>query len=169
MRPIKTILHPTDFSANSQQALEIACMLACDANARLLVLHVVPRTAPVVGPGDVSALRQAETRAYDLQSYRAEMMDRLHNLPMPGFEIGVERILEEGDVARSILRVAEHHGCDLIIMGAHGGSARYDKAMGSVAETVTRQAPCPVLTLRLPARTTAPAEHMEPEEAGVVL
>ena len=40
MLPIRTILHPTDFSANSHYAWELACALARDYGARLLLIHV---------------------------------------------------------------------------------------------------------------------------------
>ncbi len=40
MPSIQTILHPTDFSENSQCAFETACALARDYHATLLVLHV---------------------------------------------------------------------------------------------------------------------------------
>ena len=35
MLPIKTILHPTDFSKHSANAFEVACALARDYGARL--------------------------------------------------------------------------------------------------------------------------------------
>src|SRR5436305_983894 len=41
MIPIKSILHPTDFSQPSEYALRFACALARDYKARLLLLHVV--------------------------------------------------------------------------------------------------------------------------------
>jgi nucleotide-binding universal stress UspA family protein len=41
MIPLKTILHPTDFSKLSEHALRFACALARDYRARLLLLHVV--------------------------------------------------------------------------------------------------------------------------------
>jgi len=43
MIPIKTILHPTDFSKPSEYALKFACALARDYQARILLLHVVDR------------------------------------------------------------------------------------------------------------------------------
>jgi hypothetical protein len=39
MKAIRTILHPTDFSTSSQYALEMACMLAREQKARLVLLH----------------------------------------------------------------------------------------------------------------------------------
>jgi nucleotide-binding universal stress UspA family protein len=40
MLPIQTILHPTDFSGHSYYAFRLACSLARDYGARLIVLHV---------------------------------------------------------------------------------------------------------------------------------
>ena len=40
MMPIHTILFPTDFSAPAEMAFRMACALARDYGARLIVLHV---------------------------------------------------------------------------------------------------------------------------------
>ena len=40
MLPIHTILHPTDLSEHSGEAFELACALARDYGARLVLLHV---------------------------------------------------------------------------------------------------------------------------------
>ena len=47
MLTVQTILHPTDFSERSQYALWLACALAQDYSARLIVLHVTE--VPTVG------------------------------------------------------------------------------------------------------------------------
>ncbi len=39
MSPIQTILHPTDFSERSGHAFQLACSLARDQGARLIVLQ----------------------------------------------------------------------------------------------------------------------------------
>ena len=41
MLAVNTILHPTDFSERSQYAFWLACPLARDYGARLIVVHVV--------------------------------------------------------------------------------------------------------------------------------
>ena len=48
MLTIRRILHPTDFSECSEHAFRLACTLAQDHGARLLVLHVA---APLVVTG----------------------------------------------------------------------------------------------------------------------
>ncbi|MGH7802777.1 MAG: universal stress protein [Candidatus Binatia bacterium] len=49
---------------------------------------------------------------------------------------------------REILKAAKNGKVDLIAMGTHGRTGLRQLLMGSVAEAVVRQAPCPVLTLR---------------------
>jgi nucleotide-binding universal stress UspA family protein len=41
MLPVRTVLHPTDFSERSDHAFHLACALARDCGARLFVLHVM--------------------------------------------------------------------------------------------------------------------------------
>jgi nucleotide-binding universal stress UspA family protein len=58
------------------------------------------------------------------------------------------RQLATGDPADTILEVAEDGRFDLIVMGTHGRTGIKRMILGSVAETVTRRATCPVLTIR---------------------
>ncbi len=51
--PIHTILHPTDFSARARSAFDLACAVARDYDARLVVVHVKP---PRMMGGEVHAL-----------------------------------------------------------------------------------------------------------------
>ena len=45
MLPIRKILHPTDFSAYSETAFRLACAVARDYDASLVVLHVASPSA----------------------------------------------------------------------------------------------------------------------------
>ena len=47
-----------------------------------------------------------------------------------------------------IIRYAQTHDVDLIVLGTHGRGAIEHMLLGSVAEKVVRKAPCPVLTVR---------------------
>src|SRR5262249_40533656 len=51
MLPIGTILHPTDFSERSGHAYRLACALARDYGANLVILHVAPPPAVAFGDG----------------------------------------------------------------------------------------------------------------------
>ena len=59
-------------------------------------------------------------------------------------------MVEEGDPAKVITRIAADTSPDLLIMGTHGRRGISRLLSGSVAEAMLRWAPCPVLTVRAP-------------------
>src|SRR5262249_31716035 len=59
-----------------------------------------------------------------------------------------ELLTEMGDPAPMILRTATRASADLIVMASHGRRGFSRLFMGSVAELVLRESPCPVLTVR---------------------
>lgn len=63
----------------------------------------------------------------------------------------------EGDAAEEILAVARESGAGLICLATHGRSGLSRRLLGSVAESVLRQAPCPLLLRRIVA-APAPSE-----------
>jgi nucleotide-binding universal stress UspA family protein len=149
---IRRILHPTDFSDLSRPAFDLACSLARDFGAELVVLHVSP--PPVVGVVDGMTV--------DLPTGAIEYAHtRLEQIRPADPKIVVAHRLEEGDEAREILRVAAELSVDLIVMGTHGRGGLSRLLAGSVAEAVMRKAPCPVLTVRTP----FPSERTPPQAA----
>jgi nucleotide-binding universal stress UspA family protein len=149
MMTIQTILHPTDFSPRSEQALHLACSFARDHGARLIVLHVMERPVFVhSGIMDASVVRGHEDD-------RNAVQEQLRQIRSPDPTVPVTHRLEEGDVAAAILQVAQESRCDLIVMGTHGRTGLRRLLMGSVAEQVVRKARCPVLTVKVPFSTSA--------------
>ena len=139
MLPIKTILHPTDFSELSDSAFRLACSLARDHGGRVVVLHVYP-------PPEVLG----EVVAEPPDAGREELRRVLERVRPTGPGVPVEHRLEQGEAAETIVRLAREYGCDLIVMGTHGRTGLRRLLMGSVAEEVMRAAPCPVLTINTP-------------------
>jgi nucleotide-binding universal stress UspA family protein len=161
MLPIRSILYPTDFSESSDYVFHLACALARDYGARLLVLHVTPPPMVVYAGGVVLPLSDRD---------KEEQWDKLRRLRARNPRVQVEHRLAEGEPAETILRVARETGCDLILMGTHGRTGLGRLLMGSVAEQVVRKAPCPVLTVKtpLPAAASAPGQTAGvPEATGV--
>jgi nucleotide-binding universal stress UspA family protein len=154
MLPIHTILHPTDFSRQSAGALHLACALARDHRAHLVILHVA--TEPVLTFGEAGF-------PPPIDDCKDVLMDQLQSLEVKSSEVRLSHRVEEGEPGEEIVRVAALCGADLIVMGTHGRRGLARLLMGSVAERVVREAPCPVLTLREP---FPPAEALaEAEEA----
>ena len=136
---IKTILHPTDFSERSDLAFRLACWMARDYGARVIVLHVAE---PLPTVSDVGML--IPPPPVDLLSLR----EKLDHLKARGGKAQVETLLLQGTPADEILKVAENNKCDLILMGTHGRTGIGRLLMGSVAEQIVRKATCPVLTVK---------------------
>lgn len=146
MLPIRSILHPTDFSECSQAAFEVACALARDYGARLIVLHVGVLPTPFVPEGMM---------AMDMDAYEQELREKLDQLrPMDPSVFPERRLVVSGEPVTEILRRAEEERCEMIVMGTHGRTGLRHLLMGSVAERVLREAPCPVLTVRAHTRGT---------------
>jgi nucleotide-binding universal stress UspA family protein len=145
MLQIRTILHPTDFSTRSGHAFELACSLARDRTARLIVLHVLER--PLIAyTGVMMAPPPPPPREEERQAVREQLLRIQATDP----NVHSEHRLEEGDASTAILQVAQEAKCDLIVMGTHGRTGLARLLMGSVAEKIVRGAHCPVLTVKIP-------------------
>jgi nucleotide-binding universal stress UspA family protein len=148
MITLKTILVPSDFSECSEAALRYGLELARRFDARLHLLHVVqdPLTQPWAAEGFSAPL-------FDMvEKWQKDAQARLV-ASIPLADIG--RVTVTSTVAwpyAEILRYANQHGVDLIVMGTHGRSGVSHVLLGSIAEKVVRHAPCPVLTIRHPQR-----------------
>jgi nucleotide-binding universal stress UspA family protein len=152
MLALDSILFPTDFSERSEYAFRLACSLARDHDARLILLHIIPP------PQTVAYEAMPVLPAYP-PGYRKELEEKLRGLKPPA-EVQVEYRLEEGYAATEIVRIAAEIHCDMIVMGTHGRSGLGRLLLGSVAEEVLRKASCPVLTVK--ARMPATAEKPVP-------
>src|SRR5262245_48454251 len=142
MLAISAILHPTDFSEPSKAAFQVACALARDHRARLIVMHV--REVPVVAYGEFG---QLPLEIEPAEAIRAKIDNLIGHRCA---DVAVEHCVKTGDPAAEILAAARETESDLIVMGTHGRTGLARLLMGSVAERVMRKAHCPVLTIKAP-------------------
>jgi nucleotide-binding universal stress UspA family protein len=145
-RPVtlERILVPVDFSDCSLDALEYAAVVAQQAKASLMLLHVLEP----VSYGLDFTLGHSRTREHVRETWtkRLEELASSHQHP----QVSVASQLRGGLPADSILDSARTLPCDLIVMGTHGRRGISHAFSGSVAEAVLRKALCPVLTVRNP-------------------
>lgn len=139
----RKILFPTDFSNNSQPALEMATALARDSGAELVVLHVQDLLVDY-GGGEMYFFAEPDNK---------EVRRQLSAVVPTDAAVPYQHRLVIGQLGHSILQVAGEEGVDMIVMGTHGRTGLSRLLMGSVAEEVVRNAKCPVLTVK----ATAPA------------
>jgi nucleotide-binding universal stress UspA family protein len=145
-RPVtlERILVPVDFSDCSLDALEYAVVLAQQAKASLMLLHVLEP----VSYGLDFTLSHIRTREQVRESWtkRLEGLVSSHQHS----HVPMEFRLRGGFPADSILDSAQTLSCDLIVMGTHGRRGISHTISGSVAEAVLRKAHCPVIAVRSP-------------------
>lgn len=183
MLPLATILHPTDFSEYSEFAFQLACALARDYKARLVLLHVISLPETIYGGDLVPAEKGPGSeevkeclREMEKSHWRSpcptsflveEVKQTLRKMEERTQHIRVESLVLEGDPVDMIVRAAEETHSDMIVMGTQGRTALARLLMGSVAESVLRKATCLVLTAKtFPGQKRIADENEEKAEAA---
>lgn len=140
----KNILVPVDFSEYAEHALDYAIALAAKLDAKVHLLNVIG--IPALGVPELGVALSASMMDTIVKDNQAAL-DKLASARRTKAPIG-EVMLRTGDARDVIVRACEEVGADLIVMGTHGRRGVSRALLGSVAESVVRTAPCPVLTLR---------------------
>ncbi|HSE94885.1 MAG TPA: universal stress protein [Methylomirabilota bacterium] len=146
MKPVRTILHPSDFSPASARACAMAVALARQNRARLIVVHVLHPVVPAATEGFVSP----GTYAAIVEAGRRDARTRLDAVVARARKAGVRAasLLVDGLPHEQIVRAVRSKRADLVVLGTHGRSGLARLVLGSVAERVIGLARCPVLTVR---------------------
>jgi nucleotide-binding universal stress UspA family protein len=136
----RCVLFATDLQAASPAAAAYAVSLAQENQARLVLLHVLPKPANRKGDkSDEGSVAEALHRLHELVPAEAELWCR------------PEALVQHGDPAEQILAAAKENKAELIVLGAHGmeGMAAITSHFArATAYKVIVNAPCPVLTVR---------------------
>ena len=140
---IKRVLVPIDFSEFSDRALQYGKELCKKFDAELHLLHALE--VHVTGAPQFSMGLAVPER---VEESSAEVMQELNKLPGDDYDLPVERSTAQGSPFLAIVNYAKENDIDLIALGTHGRSGLNHVFLGSVAENVARQAPCPVLIVR---------------------
>jgi len=131
----KHILVPLDGSTLAERALAPAASISEVMSAKLTLLRVVPQFAILAA--DPMLYEEMNRMGEDESiSYLRSQADNLD------LSVLVEVASESGQPPDTIIRFAENHDVDLIMMSSHGRSGLNRWVYGSVAERVLRQAPC---------------------------
>jgi nucleotide-binding universal stress UspA family protein len=144
---MKTILVPTDFSKNAENALFYAIELAKKEKSKIILLHTYLINYPVSYTSvDLIMEEKKEALEYSEHQLKAESMKITH-----AGEIAYEYISEESTPIDAILKVAKERKVDLIIMGTKGESNLANAIFGSNTAAVIEKAPCAVIAVPLEA------------------
>jgi nucleotide-binding universal stress UspA family protein len=142
MSRFHNILVAVDFSTTSDDAVATAVDLSRAYHAQVHLLHVVP---------NVHIPYATEPIAFDFAGFERQSVEASQQqlaaiaARHPVDAARLTTAIVSGAPAAEIVRYAEEHAMDLIVLGAHGHGFIDRLLIGSVAERVARHAPCAVL------------------------
>lgn len=148
-RMFKHLLVPTDGSALSEAAIQMAVTLASESGAKVTGLHVIPEFHVLAYGAEVIA----DTEDQFIQAARQHADDYLMVLTKAATQAGVECDTFTRNRAHpyeAIISVAAQRNCDLIVMASHGRGGMRAVLLGSETQNVLTHCQIPVLVVREP-------------------
>jgi nucleotide-binding universal stress UspA family protein len=148
---LKNILFATDFSVASIAATPFAVQLAQRYGAKVYGVHVNSfENYAMAAPEAIASMAAAAEE--ESQEDARVLNEQLKTVEHEVFVV-------EGNVWTVISGLIAEKNIDLIVVGTRGRTGFGKAILGSVAEQIVRQAPCPVLTV-------GPHVSLEPEKAA---
>lgn len=136
---LKNILFATDFSAASDAAAPIAIQIARHYGAKVYGVHV-NRFEDYTAAAPNAWAAMAEAAEKEKKEDASRLNEQLQ-------AVEHEAVIGEGSIWEVISNLIEQKEIDLIVLGTRGRTGLGKVILGSVAEQILRQSPCPVLTV----------------------
>ena len=141
---IRRVLAPTDFSRASLEAVDYAARLARDFDAEVAVLYVEDTTYAfpeqlVPSAAAARVMQEAHGAAHHQLALLGERLRKA--------SLKTHTLILQGAAADRIVAAATKLRVDWIVLGTHGRTGALRAFLGSVAQRVVQQAPCPVLVI----------------------
>jgi nucleotide-binding universal stress UspA family protein len=162
----RRLLVPVNGSPVAESVIPLARRLAEAHHAELILAHVVPvPELTQTGPLDADDLELQNRLIRRNARVANEYLDRLR-ATLADSQVPVRVLVLGGGDARSRLaRLAVEEGVDLVVLSAHGRSARADVPLGSVTAYLVTHAPMPLLIVRRrAAASTRPVARVGQED-----
>ncbi len=137
---MKTILVPTDFSNNANNALKYANDFATAINNKIILLHSY---LPLVGKYNMIAGIVAE----DIAIQKKSSEKNLEKISSKYVKVPNSHLVKIGDTVDEIIDAAEKSKSQLIIMGTHGSSGLKRILFGSNTSEVISRSTVPLLAV----------------------
>ncbi len=149
---LSRILYATDFSEGSHRALPVVAALAHRYGSCVLLAHI--RSSPA----------SSGLRAMDKMKEREAAQEEEEKLGkiarrMVAWGVSAITVVRSGEPVDELEQIARDHEIELAILSTHGRVGAERILMGSVAEELFRNLPCPVLTV---------GPHLAPRFGGEV-
>jgi nucleotide-binding universal stress UspA family protein len=140
----RTVLCAVDFSRDSRRAVDLALSLTQTAGGRLVLVHALEQFASeesvLTAHFNVSEFRRSLER--DTRRRLEELIALAARTPCD-----ISIVLAHGKASREVLRVAQAHEADLIVVGIHGRNAADLALFGSTTQQLLHCSHTPVLAV----------------------
>ena len=136
---LKNILFATDFSAASDAAAPIAIQIARHYGAKVYGVHV-NRFDDYTAAAPNAWAAMAEAAEKETKEDAGRLNEQLQGIEH-------EAVIGEGNIWEVVSNLIKEKEIDLVVLGTRGRTGLGRALLGSVAEQILRQAPCPVLTV----------------------
>ncbi len=148
MKRATKILVPIDFSECSENALAFAMQLADKIKANLILLNV-PHFDSGAMENYAFVVDEVESRTEESKILTNKFMQKVAETVRTSLDEvpSIQIDSQIGNIEATICDVAFRNQVDYIVMGTQGENSVLDKYLGSVASTVLKNAPCPVMVI----------------------
>ena len=141
MTLFERIILATDGSKNSTAAVTEALRIGRESGSEVYVVSVIDTRR-------LSSVSPEIQVAGSIERMQAEAELIVGTVKKLGSGQAVETSVLYGDPVNEIIRFSRETSADLIVVGTRGKSGIERIFLGSVAEGVVREAPCPVLVVK---------------------
>jgi nucleotide-binding universal stress UspA family protein len=144
----RRIVAGTDFSDPALPALTAAADEAVRVGGQLTVVHCLdlvwsPAAYPAMAFGG-APFNVSPEKMQELQRIATERLEE----SVSQLKIASETVVTTGSAGTTLLDIAKERKADLLVVGTIGRTGLRRALLGSVAETVSKAAPCSVLVVR---------------------
>lgn len=148
MKNIEKVMIATDLSDPSMLALDAGKTMAQRFGAKVLLTYVAEDRIPPLGLIEYGGVDIAELE----RQHREKAQARLEVLAaeLRSHDLEVTATVGQGIAHRELIEIARGNEIDLIVVGTHGRGFVSHAILGSTAERIARNAPCPLLVVRDP-------------------
>ena len=139
---MKNVIAAVDFSPVSEAVVSHAIHLARVNQGRLWIVHVAAPDPDFVGY-EVGPEVVRQQRATRLREEHQQLEDMARDANAGG--VTTTALMIQGPTSRTLLEKAAELDADLLVLGSHGHGALHNLLVGSVTESVVKDARIPVL------------------------
>jgi nucleotide-binding universal stress UspA family protein len=150
---MKKVLIALDYSPTAQKVAETGFLLGKSLNAEVTLLHVItdPKFYATTGFSPIMGYNGyvdvSPTVLESIEGLKDASLQYLEKTKQHLGDDSIQTLVNEGDIAVTILSTAGEVHADIIVMGSHSQKWLENIIMGSVTESVMNQSTIPLFII----------------------